>query len=98
MLDRLMDTFYIQRLVMLSMKRDIVNRIQDVSAYDSIPLELELWIELARRGDKQAPGQALSFCRDYLLLLGSDGLELRAKRNASDLVQETSNLSFSRPR
>jgi RNA polymerase sigma-70 factor, ECF subfamily len=68
-----------------------VNGIQEVSAYDSIPIELELWIEAARRGDKQALGQALSFCRDYLLLVANDRLkpELRAKGNASDLVQET---------
>jgi DNA-directed RNA polymerase specialized sigma24 family protein len=73
------------------MRRIIVNGIQDVSAYDSIPIELELWIEAARRGDKQALGHALSFCRDYLLLVANDGLkpELRAKGNASDLVQET---------
>ncbi len=65
--------------------------IQDISACDSIPIELELWIEAARRGDKEALGQALSFCRDYLLLVANDGLkpELRAKGNASDMVQET---------
>jgi len=91
MIDRLLSTFYIQPSVMLSMRRDIVNGIPDVSAHDSIPIELELWIEAARRGDKQALGQALSFCRDYLLLVANDGLnpELRAKGNASDLVQET---------
>ena len=68
-----------------------MNGIQDVSACDSIPFELELWIEAARRGDKQALGQALSVCRDYLLLVANDGLkpELRAKGNASDMVQET---------
>lgn len=68
-----------------------MNGIAEVSAYDSIPVELELWIEAARRGDKQALGQALSFCRDYLLLVANDGLkpQLRAKGNASDLVQET---------
>jgi RNA polymerase sigma-70 factor, ECF subfamily len=70
---------------------DIVNGIPNASAYDSIPIELELWIEEARRGDRQALGQALSFCRDYLLLVANDRLkpELRAKGNASDLVQET---------
>jgi RNA polymerase sigma-70 factor, ECF subfamily len=73
------------------MRRGIVNGIQEVSACDSIPVELELWIESARRGDKQALGRALSFCRDYLLLVANDGLkpELRSKGNASDLVQET---------
>ncbi len=65
--------------------------IQDISACDSIPIELELWIEAARHGDREALGQALSFCRDYLLLVANDGLkpELRAKGNASDMVQET---------
>jgi RNA polymerase sigma-70 factor (ECF subfamily) len=87
----MMSAFYIQPAVVLRMRRDIVNGIQDGSACDSIPIELELWIEAARRGDKHALGQALSFCRDYLLLVANDGLkpELRAKGNASDLVQET---------
>jgi RNA polymerase sigma-70 factor, ECF subfamily len=86
-----MDAIYIQLSVILKMRRDIVNGIADVSACDSIPFELELWIEAARRGDKQALGQALSFCRDYLLLVANDRLEseLRAKGNASDMVQET---------
>jgi RNA polymerase sigma-70 factor, ECF subfamily len=68
-----------------------VDGIQDISVCDSIPIELELWIEAARRGDREALGQALSFCRDYLLLVANDGLkpELRAKGNASDMVQET---------
>jgi RNA polymerase sigma-70 factor, ECF subfamily len=68
-----------------------VDGIQDISACDSIPIELELWIEAARRGDREALGQALSICRDYLLLVANDGLkpELRAKGNASDMVQET---------
>jgi RNA polymerase sigma-70 factor, ECF subfamily len=86
-----MTPFYIEPSVMLKMRRRIVNGIADVSACDSIPFELELWIEAARRGDKQALGQALSFCRDYLLLVANDRLEseLRAKGNASDMVQET---------
>jgi RNA polymerase sigma-70 factor, ECF subfamily len=90
-IDRLMSTFYLQRSVMLRMRRALVNGIPDVSGCDSIPIELELWIEAARRGDKQALGQALSFCRDYLLLVANDGLrpELRRKGNASDMVQET---------
>jgi RNA polymerase sigma-70 factor (ECF subfamily) len=68
-----------------------VDGIQDISVCDSIPIELELWIEAARRGDREALGQALSICRDYLLLVANDGLkpELRAKGNASDMVQET---------
>ncbi len=68
-----------------------MNGIQDDRSCDSIPVELELWIESARRGDRQALGQALCCCRDYLLLVAEDRLrpELRAKGNASDLVQET---------
>jgi len=69
----------------------MVNGISDVSECDTVPIELELWIDAARRGDNQALGQALASCRDYLLLVASDRLEpeLKAKGNASDLVQET---------
>jgi hypothetical protein len=59
MIDRLLSTFHIQPSVMLRMRRIIANGIPEVSASDSIPIELELWIEAARRGDKQALGQAL---------------------------------------
>jgi RNA polymerase sigma-70 factor (ECF subfamily) len=68
-----------------------VEQRQDVPAYDAAPLELEAWIKAAQRGDLEALGQALSSVRDYLLLVANDGLDpaLKAKANASDLVQET---------
>jgi RNA polymerase sigma-70 factor (ECF subfamily) len=52
---------------------------------------VETWIEAARRGDREALGQALSSFRNYLLLMARDGLEpwLAAKGGASDLVQDT---------
>jgi len=52
---------------------------------------LESWLEAARRGDKEALGQALLSLRDYLLLVANEELEpaLQAKGGASDLVQET---------
>ena len=44
-----------------------------------------------RHGDREALGRALSSVRDYLLLVANEGLQpaLKAKGNASDLVQET---------
>jgi RNA polymerase sigma-70 factor, ECF subfamily len=55
------------------------------------PPTLESWIEAARRGDREALGQALVSFRDYLLLVAHDGLEpgLVAKGGASDVVQDT---------
>jgi RNA polymerase sigma-70 factor, ECF subfamily len=69
----------------------MMERTHDASVCDSSPIELEAWIEAARLGDREALGRALSSVRDYLLLVANEGLEpaLRAKGNASDLVQET---------
>jgi RNA polymerase sigma-70 factor (ECF subfamily) len=52
---------------------------------------MESWIEAARRGDKEALGQALLSLRNYLLMVANEELdpELSAKGGASDLVQET---------
>ena len=57
-----------------------------------IPLPgVETWTEAARRGDREALGQALASFRDYLLLMANDGLEpgLVAKGGASDVVKDT---------
>jgi RNA polymerase sigma-70 factor (ECF subfamily) len=57
-----------------------------------VPLPgVETWIEAARRGDREALGQALASFRDYLLLMANDGLEpgVVAKGGASDVVQDT---------
>jgi RNA polymerase sigma-70 factor (ECF subfamily) len=45
----------------------------------------------ARAGSREALGQLLESCRDYLLLIAGQELDvdLRAKGGASDLVQET---------
>ena len=53
--------------------------------------ELENSIQLAQHGDREALGRALSSVRDYLLLVANESLQpaLKAKGNASDLVQET---------
>ncbi len=49
------------------------------------------WLAEARAGSREALGQALEACRNYLLLVAEDHLDpvLRAKGGASDLVQET---------
>jgi RNA polymerase sigma-70 factor, ECF subfamily len=62
-----------------------------VLASEAPPIELESWLEAARRGDQEALGQALLSLRDYLLLVANEELEpgLRVKNGASDLVQET---------
>ena len=67
----------------------MMDRTHDVAACDSSLIELEAWIESARLGDREALGRALSSVRDYLLLVANEGLEpeLKAKGNASDLVQ-----------
>jgi RNA polymerase sigma-70 factor (ECF subfamily) len=54
-------------------------------------LELETWIEAARRGDREALGHALLSLRDYLLLVANAELDpaLGVKGGASDLVQDT---------
>jgi RNA polymerase sigma-70 factor, ECF subfamily len=69
----------------------MMERTHDILSCDSSLNELETWIEAARQGDREALGQALSSVRDYLLLVANEGLEpaLKAKGNASDLVQET---------
>ncbi len=53
---------------------------------DSAPLLAE-----ARSGSREALGQALQACRDYLLLVANKQLDpaLQAKGGASDLVQQT---------
>jgi RNA polymerase sigma-70 factor, ECF subfamily len=69
----------------------MMERTHDVLSCDSSLIELETWIEAARRGDREALGRALSSVRDYLLLVANEGLDpaLKGKGNASDLVQET---------
>src|SRR5579871_1471767 len=49
------------------------------------------WLAAARAGSNDALGQALEACRDYLLLIAQQemDLQLRAKGGASDIVQET---------
>src|SRR5262245_21976454 len=57
-----------------------------------IPLPgVETWIEAARRGDREALGQAMACFRDYLLLMANAGLDpaFFAKGGASDVVQDT---------
>jgi RNA polymerase sigma-70 factor (ECF subfamily) len=63
----------------------------DAAPCDPPPDQLESWIQAARRGDRDALGQALLSLKDYLLLVAKEELEpaLRAKGGASDLVQET---------
>ena len=70
----------------------MTERTHDVALCASAIDELEAWIEAARHGDRDALGRALSSVRDYLLLVANERLEpaLKAKGNASDLVQETS--------
>jgi RNA polymerase sigma-70 factor, ECF subfamily len=61
------------------------------SASDRVSIELESWIEAARRGDRDSLGRALLSFRDYLLLVANEEGDpaLKAKGGASDLVQET---------
>ena len=49
------------------------------------------WLAAARAGSRDALGQALQACRDYLQIIAGQELDpdLRAKAGASDLVQET---------
>jgi RNA polymerase sigma-70 factor, ECF subfamily len=53
--------------------------------------ELAQWLSAARSGSREALGQALDACRQYLLIVARRELdpELQAKGSASDLVQET---------
>lgn len=53
--------------------------------------DLQCWLDLARRGDLVARGQALQSFREYLLLVATRELDpgLNSKGSASDLVQET---------
>jgi RNA polymerase sigma-70 factor (ECF subfamily) len=52
---------------------------------------VDRWIEAARGGSADALGQALAYCRQYLLALANEELEpdLQAKVGASDVVEET---------
>jgi RNA polymerase sigma-70 factor (ECF subfamily) len=52
---------------------------------------VDRWLAEARAGSKEALGQALEACRNYLLLVAQQQLDpaLQAKGGASDLVQET---------
>jgi RNA polymerase sigma-70 factor (ECF subfamily) len=61
------------------------------SSSDLQPIDVATWIEAARRGDREALGQALLSFRDYLLMVANEEIEpgLQAKGGASDLVQET---------
>jgi RNA polymerase sigma-70 factor (ECF subfamily) len=49
------------------------------------------WLQEARQGSKEALGQLLDSCRQYLLLVANQGLyaPLQAKVGPSDLVQDT---------
>src|SRR5215472_17901427 len=49
------------------------------------------WLADARGGSREALGEALQACRDYLLLVANKELDpgLQAKGGASDLVQQT---------
>jgi RNA polymerase sigma-70 factor (ECF subfamily) len=49
------------------------------------------WLSAARSGSRDALGQVLEGCRDYLLLVANKELDpaLQAKGGASDLVQQT---------
>src|SRR5262249_58653458 len=53
--------------------------------------ELAQWLSAARAGSREALGQALDACRQYLLIVARRELdpELQAKGSASDLGQET---------
>ncbi len=53
--------------------------------------DLDSWIEAARRGDREALGQAMLLFRDYLFLVANEGIEpaFKLKGGASDFVQET---------
>jgi RNA polymerase sigma-70 factor, ECF subfamily len=69
----------------------MMERAHDGMSGDPSLIELESWIEAARRGDREALGLALSSVRDYLLLVANEELDpaLQRKGNASDLVQDT---------
>ena len=56
----------------------------------SVP-DASQWLPAARQGSREALGQALEACRNYLLLVANKELdpELQAKGGASDLVQQT---------
>jgi RNA polymerase sigma-70 factor (ECF subfamily) len=58
---------------------------------DPSQFDLQSWIDAARRGDRQALGQAMLSFRDYLLLVANTQVKpaLQSKGGASDLVQET---------
>ena len=55
------------------------------------PADMGQWLEAARAGSKEALGEALEACRNYLLMVANRQLDpqLRVKGGASDLVQET---------
>jgi RNA polymerase sigma-70 factor, ECF subfamily len=64
---------------------------KQLAASDPAAIELESWIDAARRGDRESLGLALLAFRDYLLLVANEELDraLQAKAGASDLVQDT---------
>lgn len=53
--------------------------------------DAQAWIPAARAGCKTALGELLESCRQYLLSVGNESLDIRlhAKLGASDVVQET---------
>jgi RNA polymerase sigma-70 factor (ECF subfamily) len=55
------------------------------------PHDASHWLPSARGGSREALGQALEMCRQYLLRIAQEELDadLRAKGGASDLVQLT---------
>src|SRR5438046_3984877 len=56
-----------------------------------LPAELDQLLSAARAGSREALGEALELCRQYLLAVANRQLNpaLRAKGGASDLVQQT---------
>src|SRR4051812_46570849 len=64
---------------------------QAVTSEREIEVVVEILVEDARRGSPESLGFALEACRPYLVRIASEELapELRAKGDASDLVQET---------
>jgi RNA polymerase sigma-70 factor, ECF subfamily len=55
------------------------------------PQDVKWWLAAAHAGSTEALGQALESCRDYLLLIAHQDLDLdlQAKGSPSDVVQET---------
>lgn len=61
------------------------------SSAEHLPEGIAHWLAEARRGSREALGQALEGCRQYLLAVACQALpgELQGKVDPSDLVQET---------